>query len=426
MHSHIANGCRNELDCKYVIFQTRILKEFRMSDRFDLVHNDRFTRLLQQLRLMGADGAGVRRRLIAIPIIMYLPQLLLAAIDGVLFTSEPSASFLLDFAAITQYLVAIPLLLAADLLINPIVGDVVQHFRNSGVVRVDDREPFDGYCARAQRLVRSGRVDIMFLIGALLFAWSWIIPDLQRAAAEPDFLAWQVIRSEGGVRLSLPVLYAGVIASPFFLYLHFRWIWKAMIWTWLLRKVSRFHLRVHSFHPDRSGGLYFLSRAQGAFGILIFSVGCVIASTVGYNMLIKQADVMAIANILVLIPYVVGAPLVFLIPLLFFTPQLFWEKQKGLLEYSRLGTAFSWEFDARHLSDQRIETPKPAPKPVSRPGDFLEQGGNDIQTYNNYLQSFEAVRGMRVMPFDLSSLMQLVGAAAGPMLPLLTPFIPFL
>jgi hypothetical protein len=100
-------------------------------------------------------------------------------------------------------------------------------------------------------------------------------------------------------------------------------------------------------------------------------------------------------------------------PLLVFSPKLFDTKRKGLLEYGALANEYTQSFEGKWI---RREAPE---------GEALI-GSADIQSLADLANSFEVVRKMRPVPFDLATaILPMVATAAIPFLPLLLTIFPF-
>ena len=82
----------------------------------------------------------------------------------------------------------------------------------------------------------------------------------------------------GEVVLSWAGEAARFVSNPLFLFLTLRWIWRFLVWTALLYRISRLPLQLTPLHPDRSAGLGFLAIYPSIFSGFVFALSCVIAS----------------------------------------------------------------------------------------------------------------------------------------------------
>jgi hypothetical protein len=99
-------------------------------------------------------------------------------------------------------------------------------------------------------------------------------------------------------------------------------------------------------------------------------------------------------------------------PLLVFAPQLARAKRIGLRQYGTFAGRYVREFDAKWL---RGATPPDEPL----------VGSADIQSLADLGNSYEVVRGMRIVPITRDALLQLGAAVLLPMVPLALTMMSF-
>jgi hypothetical protein len=188
----------------------------------------------------------------------------------------------------------------------------------------------------------------------------------------------------------------------------FRWYLRLAIWFWLLWRVSRLNLHLLPTHPDRAGGIGFLGGNSYAFGPILFAQGCLTAGVIvsrifyqGQTLLSFKMTIAAVVGFFVLV--IIG-------PLIMFTPHLFRAKRAGLADYGLLATLYVDDFDGKWIHG-------------GAKGEAL-LGSADIQSLADLGNSYAVVREMRLVPFALSDVLQLVAAVALPLLPLLLTIMP--
>src|SRR6266705_2184368 len=76
---------------------------------------------------------------------------------------------------------------------------------------------------------------------------------------------WYATPTAEGSKLSLAGIWYGYLSLPLFQFLLLRWYFRLFIWTRFLWQVSRIELSLVPTHPDRVGGLGFLTRTVYAF-----------------------------------------------------------------------------------------------------------------------------------------------------------------
>jgi hypothetical protein len=173
--------------------------------------------------------------------------------------------------------------------------------------------------------------------------------------------------------------------------------------------VSRIELSLVPTHPDRMGGLGFLSYTVYAFAPLAVAHGVMVAGPLANRIFYTGARLLdykvEIAVLLVLLLCLV------LGPLLVFAPRLAQAKRTGLMEYGILAQRYVREFDAKWLrggarADERLV------------------GSGDIQSLADLGNSFEVVRTMRIAPVTRDAIIQLAAAALAPIVPLALTMMP--
>jgi hypothetical protein len=184
---------------------------------------------------------------------------------------------------------------------------------------------------------------------------------------------------------------------------------RLFIWARLLWQVSRLDLRLEPLHPDRVGGLGFLSNTVYAFTPLTVAHGALLAGLIANRIFYLGAALLEFklemaALVILLLCVVLG-------PLLVFVPQLARAKRAGTREYGTLAQRYVHEFEAKWL----------------RGGAPIEEslvGSSDIQSLADLGNSFEVVRTMRVAPITKEAILQLAAATLAPVVPLALTMMP--
>jgi hypothetical protein len=122
------------------------------------------------------------------------------------------------------------------------------------------------------------------------------------------------------VRLSRTGTWYGYVSLPLFQFLLLRWYFRLFIWARLLWQVSRLDLRLEPLHPDRVGGLGFLTNTVYAFTPLSVAHGALLAGLIANRIFYLGATLLAFKlEIAVLVLFLLC---IMLGPLLVFAPQL--------------------------------------------------------------------------------------------------------
>lgn len=157
-------------------------------------------------------------------------------------------------------------------------------------------------------------------------------------------------------------------------------------------------------HPDQAGGLGFLGITQIWFAPFVLGLASVNASVLANQILYEGATLVSFMPQIILFVGVIL--LVILGPLLIFSPKMIIAKRRGLLEYATLASSFVRAFDRRWLKGPEI-------------GEEQLLGNADFSAHADLGATFTNLRGMKIAPIDLITVLFFLGAALLPMLPLL-------
>lgn len=376
------------------------------STDFSLVLGGPLFQLLRRAHLSD-DALGLeRRRILLISLLAWLPLLVLSALEGHLWGGGVAVPFLKDVEVHIRFLVVIPLLVIAELAVHRRVRPIPQKFLDRKLIPENARPQFEAAIASALRLRNSVLAEALLL----LFVYGVGILVIWRQYVTLGTSTWYAMQSTGGANPWLAGRWYGYVSMPIFQFLLCRWYFRLFVWARFLWQVSRIRLRLVPTHPDRVGGLGFLSEISIALSILAVAHGAMVAGPLAGRIFFLGTSLLQFkGEIAVMAVFLLGA---ILGPLLVFTPQLFQAKWKGLGEYGTLAGNYVREFDAKWLR-------RPPPANES----FV--GSADIQSLADLGNSFEVVRGMRITPITTQSILLVVGAALLPIAPLALTVMPF-
>ncbi len=378
------------------------------TDDFSFVLGGPLYQLLRRSHLADDALELVHRRIVAALLITWLPLLLLSAWEGRAWRGTVDVPFLLNAEAQLRFLVALPLLMVAELTVHMRMRRLLSHFAARQLIPALEQPRVEAAIQAAMRLRNSVAAELLLIV--LIFAVG--IP-LRRYIAV-DATTWATAsgaaRFPGFLDLSLAGWWQAVISLPIFQFLLLRWYFRMFIWTGFLWRVSRIELRLVPTHPDRVGGLGFLAGVVYAFTPLLLAHGVLVAGLIADRIFFAGAK---LPQFTVEILVAVGA-LVFLVlaPLMVFAGQLARTKRVGLGEYGALAQRYTREFEAKWLRHER---------------DPLEPliGSADIQSLADLGNSFEVIKTMRFAPFSKETVFQLGVITLLPLAPLLLTMVSF-
>ena len=371
---------------------------------FSLVLGGPIFQLLRRSHLTNDALELAHHRIIVISLFSWLPLVVLSALEGKMLGGI-AVPFLLDAEVHVRFLVVIPLLISAELVVHRRMRFVVKQFLERHLIPESAMARFDAAIASVFRLRNSVLAEV------LLFAFVYVFGILivWRHYIALDTATWYATPSVDGSKLSLAGMWFGYVSLPIFQFLLCRWYFRLFIWTRFLWQVSRIDLRLMPAHPDRVGGLGFLSDTVYAFIPLLIAHGALLAGLIFdriYHLGAKLPDFML--ESLVLVIFLMCAVLG---PLLVFAPQLARAKRMGFREYGTLAERYVREFDGKWLRGGA-----PADEPLL--------GSGDLQSLADLGNSFEVVRTMRIAPFTKETILQLAAATVAPVAPLLLTMMP--
>ncbi len=373
---------------------------------FSLVLGGPLYQLFRSAHLSGTGLELLRRRIIVISLFAWLPLLLLSALNGQLLGGDVAVPFLQDAEVHVRFLIAMPLLIVAEIVVHRRMHLVVRQFLERNLIPESARERFDSAIASALRLRNSVPAELLLI--ALVYGVGVFI--VWRVYTVLDTSTWHTLPADDrGGRLSAAGMWYAYVSLPLFQFLLLRWYFRIFIWLRFLWQVSRIDLNLLPIHPDRLGGLGFLSNTAYAFVPLALAHGAVLAGQIANRIFHLGAELLSfkveIALVVCFVQFLVFGPL------LLFSLQLAQAKRAGLREYGTLAARYIRDFDSKWLRGNT-----PAREPLV--------GSADVQSLADMGNSFEGVRKMRVAPVTRDAIVQLAVATAVPVAPLLLTIMP--
>ncbi len=370
--------------------------------QFSLFEGDLFNRLFNRIGLGPRKPLHLLGRILCFWCVTYLPLALLAWHEGLTGARPPSENFFYDIAAYAIFFLSTPLFIIAERVVSTSTRGAALRFASHGVLRDEDAAQLDHLHLQIERARRRDYPEIICLIYACTFSFFAIYTQ-----CFDHVETWHAVGPDLAQRLTLTGIWALCVALPIANYIWVRWVWKIAMWCWYLLKISRFPLQLLATHPDRTGGIGFLSEVQSKFGILLLAYGLGnVAAVTAYKLTIEQSSIHVLSVWAGIVGFVVGAPLLFLIPLFFFTKQLARTKRRAIELFEERAMERAGAFEQKWL--KAVQT-----------GELGELSGSDLAGLNNLNNIFDRIQHMRVVPFDLRSIGELFASAMGPMLPLL-------
>ena len=350
---------------------------------------------LWRLRLVRFSLPNILRRIVVLVTLTWVPLLLLSLKDGLAFGNHVRIPLLFDFATYARFLLALPLFVLAEIVIDPGIRLAVRQFVESGIVQNGVLSDFENVLQRVQKLRDSPIPELILFVLAFLpvflFEHEWSAGAIS---------SWHTTTSG----LTMAGWWYALFSAPLLRLIVYRWAFRYFVWAALIWRISRLDLVLTPTHPDRAAGLNFLCITQQTFGILFCALGCTFAGRMANSLAFEGAKIESFKFLMA--GFVVLSLIVSLIPLALVAPKLMIVRWKGLLEYSTLANKYTRSFDRKWVHQ------------VAEPSEPL-LGTSDIQSLADMANSFACVDAMRIAPISRSLVLLLVAQAALPLLPVI-------
>src|SRR5215813_2151980 len=369
---------------------------------FSVVIGGPVFQFLRKAHLKGEALELVHRRILACIVLTWLPLLLLSLL-GVGAGSAGRISFFHDVEVHARFLVALPILIGAELLVHSRLRTFVRRFVEWRIVLPEEMPQFLKAIDSAVKIRNSVYVELALLLAVYTVGfWIW------SGRIELNSATWYALP---GSRWNLTAAgYWYVFLSlPIFQFVLLRWYMRLFIWFRFLWQVNRIKLNLVPTHPDRCGGLSFIGRSSYTYAPILFAQGSILAGVIADRVLYRGETLQSFK--MLILGFVVFFVLVVLGPLLMFTPRMMRVRRTGLAEYGLFAQRYVESFDHKW-----VRTAYP-------PDELL--GAGDIQSLADLGNSFQVIREMRIVPFALTDISRLAGAAAAPLAPLLLTIFSF-
>ena len=370
---------------------------------FSIILGGPLFQLLRRAHMTDDALELVRRRALAIAAILWLPLLLLALVDGNV-AGGVAVPFLFDIQVHARFLVAVPLLVVAELVVHSRLRPVANEFVVRDMVSSDTAGRFRDSVRSALRL----RNSIVAELAMLALVYGVGVPFVWREMAALDVATWYA-HAGANAQLTHAGLWYAYVSVPLFQFLLLRWYFRVVVWASFLWRVSRIPLNISAMHADRMGGFGFLANTVYAFVPLLLAHGALLSGTIanrifygGGKLVDSKLEVAVVVVFLLLL--VLG-------PLTVFAPQVARAKRAAARAYGRLAQRYVSDFENKWL-------------PGELPAKASPLGSDDIQSLADLADSLETISSTRTVPITRQAVLALGIATLLPVAPLLLTVIP--
>jgi len=372
---------------------------------FSLILGGPLYQLLRRAHLSGDALELLTRRVAVMSLLTWVPLLVLSVAEGHAWGDSVKVPFLFDVDVHARFLLALPLFVVAEIVVHQRMRPVVAAFLTRCLIPDTARAKFEAAVSAAMRLRNSIMAEVLLIV----FVYGVGVLVIWRNNAAIDVATWYSESGGGRLQPTLAGWWFGLVSLPVFQFILLRWYFRLLIWARFLWQVSRIDLQLIPTHPDRAGGLGFLSIITQAFAPLLAGQGVVLAGVMANKIFYAGGKLVdfkmeIVALVAVMIFFVIA-------PLLVFLPLMARTKRAGLSEYGGLAQRYVRDFDQKWLRGGA-----PANEPLV--------GSADVQSLADMGNSFEVVKGMRLVPFGKDMVVQLAVISLLPLAPLILTMIP--
>jgi hypothetical protein len=367
---------------------------------FSLVSGGPLYQLWRRTGLSGDALEWTHRRVLVTVLFAWVPLLLLSIAEGRAWGGGVALTFLQDVETQMRLLIAVPLLILAEVTVHRRVPPIVRCFVEHGLIPDAARPRFDAAIASAMRLRNSVVAELLLII--LVYGVGVLV--IRRTQFALDVNTWYASAEDGRLQLTYAGWWGALVSQPVVQFLVVRWYFRFLVWARFLWQVSRIDLNLKPTHPDCTAGLHFVALTARACRWVLLAMGVVLAGMIANKIFYTGATLLEfkveiIGTVAVLVFMILG-------PMLVFTPQLMAARHKGIEEYGRLGQRYAREFERKWMRGDR-----PADEPLL--------GSPDIQSLADLRNGFVVVKDIRMAPFDLKNVITLAVVTLIPVAPLL-------
>ncbi len=181
--------------------------------------------------------------------------------------------FLFDVDMHVRFLVSLPILIAAELIVHQRTRIVVEQFVEQGLVPDSLRARFDAAIASAMKL-RNSIVAELLLVAFVYGVGIFVVWRYYMVLEVPT---WYATPQADRVQPKLAGWWYFFVSLPIYQFILLRWYFRLFVWTRFMWQMSRLPLAYQPLHPDGNGGVGFLAGVTRAFAPILFAQGALLA-----------------------------------------------------------------------------------------------------------------------------------------------------
>ena len=375
------------------------MQESEALETMSLIRGGAFYRFQEVAHLIRPNQWNAVRRIFIATLVGWVPLLVLTAVSG---SHESLIAFLKDYRVFARVFIAVPLLIAGQKTIEERFRLIVRHFFDADLLRPEDLPRFRAILTTIKKLKDAWFPELALIalgcVGGIVFVGNELMFDAP----------WSV-RIVGKISPSPAGWYFELVTQTIYMVLLGLALWKWFLYVLFFWRVSRLQLQLVPCDPDRSGGLGFLGYSPSAFLPVVIAGATAVGSVLRYQALHSEFSNESLATGLVV--WVIIILLIFVGPLGFFAAKLTHLYRAGYVEYGSLAHLHAEQFQEKWVHQRQGNL-----------GDLLV--AQEINTLSNLASSLDRVRRITLIPIDRLTLIEVIVAAAVPMLPVILTQVP--
>jgi hypothetical protein len=331
------------------------------------------------------------------PIAMFAWAPIVVASAIRVLSGKPLDAVAVDPAVHVRLLVAIPLLLLAERALEVRCRAAVHVVRQEELAPRDVLEPIVHRAAqlRASQVVE-GCIALLAFVSGQAALWGVWSPSVFADSAERLYTT------------SFATFWYASVGLPLVQFLVLRWLWRWIVWTYVLVRLSRVDLATNALHPDGAAGLKLLSDPIDAFAVFVAS-NCFIISAEWTTQVFAHAGTVQMFAPRFL-AFAIFAIVAACGPLFLFSRQIYQARKRDVEHLHALAYDYVREFRRKWITYRGDRVPRTLQPLLGTP---------DLQSLNDLDGSYEYAEKTRAIPFGAKPIIAVCLGAVVPMLPLL-------
>lgn len=300
-----------------------------------------------------------------------------------------------DFDLHIRFLILLPAIVYMERRVDLPFNNFLDEMKH--IIGEEDQGKYDRFIISLMKVITSKIPEVLFYI--LFYSLLFIYWDDIVMLSKKDYL-FTSDRSQ----LNFSGWYYLLLSLPFFQLMIFRWIFRWVMWAYMIFKISKFKLQIDPVHADIMGGLEFINLIPIFFSFLVFLIASIIASNIGFEIVFEGQSLKPYAFQIAF--FSLFFPILNYSPLFFFTRKMFKAKTNGIIHFGRLirehNVAYfqKWIYNRNETQDELL-------------------GSVDNSSLSDINGSYTMTQSLRIIPINSQFFISTVLVGVLPYLPLL-------